>query len=278
MRQEVGITFALLKICRKELRTMYNEVDWDDEWTREDDYTPELPEYMEAIQSAVDAEVERRVSEAVKDLDMLREEQKKYNEDRARWDEIVQKIDKRRQEAERKMEKMEDEKNAAINDAKAKKIEELFEGWKKGDTAYVVEYSTVYPQCPVCEGHLNVFLPVVGVGKSVKVDCPYCRRGQKWGFPQYKLAEVKSFNIQNPLVSMNEKTGKVYPAAYCNNYDFRGIKDLTGAFHSEKEAEAFAEQHNKAALAECKVKLMEDVHKKGFDQLLPENRKKEEEA
>ena len=45
------------------------EIDYDDEWTREDEY---LPEYMEKIQQAVDAEVERRVAEAVKDLDGLR--------------------------------------------------------------------------------------------------------------------------------------------------------------------------------------------------------------
>lgn len=254
---------------------MYNEVDWDDEWTREDDYTPELPEYMEAIQSAVDAEVERRVSEAVKDLDVLREEQKKYNEDRARWNEIVQKIDKRRQEAECKMEKMEAEKDAAINDAKTEKLEALFEGWKKDDVCYTVEYKRGYPSCPVCGGKLDIIVPVAGVGTSVKVDCPCCQRGAKWGWPDYKRAEVHHFRIENPLVAMKEKTGKVYPAAYCNSYEFRGIKDLTGAFHTKEEAEVFAEQHNKVELEKCNVKLMEYIHSKGMDGLLPENRKKE---
>lgn len=246
---------------------MYNEVDWDDEWTREDDYAPELPEYMEAIRSAVDAEVERRVSEAVKDLDALRQEQKKYNEDRARWC-----------EAERKLEKMEDEKNAAIKDAKAKKIEELFEGWHKGDTCYTVEYKRGYPSCPVCDGRRSINVPVAGVGTSVRVDCPCCQCGQKWGWPDYKRAEVHRFRIENPLVAMDEKSGKVYPAAYCNNYVFRGINDLTGAFHSEEEAEAFAERHNKAELEKCNVKLMEYIHSKGMDGLLPENRRKESET
>lgn len=240
-----------------------------------EDYTPELPEYMEKIQEVVDAEVERRVSEAVKDLDTLREEQKKYNEDRARWDEIVQKIDKRRCEAERKLEKMEQEKDAAINDAKAKKIEELFECWHKDDMCYIVEYDRGYPSCPVCDGKLDIIVPVAGVGTSVKVDCPCCQRGQKWEWPKYSRAEVQHFRITNPLVSLNEKTGKVYPAAYCNNYDFRGVKDLTGAFHTEEEAEAFAEQHNKTELEKCNVKLMEYIHNKGMDGLLPENRKKE---
>jgi len=240
-----------------------------------EDYTPELPEYMDKIQSAVDAEVERRVSEAVKDLDMLREEQKKYTEDRARWDEIVQKIDKRRCEAERKMKKMEAEKDAAINDAKAKKIEELFEGWHKDDMCYTVEYKRGYPRCPVCDGKRSINVPVAGVGTSVRVDCPCCQCGQKWGWPDYKIAEVDHFRIENPLVAMNEKTGKVYPAAYCNNYDFRGIKDLTGAFHTKEEAEAFAERHNEAELEKCNGKLMEYIHNKGMDGLLPENRNKE---
>lgn len=240
-----------------------------------EDYTPELPEYMEKIQEVVDAEVVRRVSEVVKDLDTLREEQKKYNEDRARWDEIVQKIDKRRCEAERKMEKLEQEKDAAINEAKAKKIEELFEGWHKDDMCYIVEYERGYPSCPVCDGKRDIVVPVAGVGTSVKVDCPCCQGRQKWGWPYYKRAKVQHFRIANPLVSLNEKTGKVYPAAYCNNYDFRGIKDLTGAFHTKEEAEAFAEQHNKAELEKCNVKLMEYIHNKGMDGLLPENRKKE---
>lgn len=240
-----------------------------------EDYIPELPEYMEAIQSAVDAEVERRVSEAVKDLDTLREKQKKYQEDRDKWAEAIRSSDKRRREAERKLEQMEKEKEAVINDAKAKKIEELFEGWKQEDMCYIVEYDRGYPKCPVCDGKYDIFVPVAGVGTSVKIDCPCCQRGQKWGWPYYKMASVKWFRIENPLVSLNEKTGKVYPAAYCNNYDYRGVKDLTGAFHKREEAEAFAEQHNKAELERCNVKLMMYIHNKGMDGLLPENRKKE---
>lgn len=240
-----------------------------------EDYTPELPEYMEKIQEVVDAEVERRVSEAVKDLDTLRDEQKKYNEDRARWVEISRKQESERCEAIRKLEKMEQEKESAINEAKAKKIEELFEGWHKDDMCYIVEYNRGYPSCPVCDGKLDIVVPVAGVGTSVKVDCPCCQRGQKWEWPKYSRAEVQHFRITNPLVSLNEKTGKVYPAAYCNNYDFRGVKDLTGAFHTEEEAEAFAEQHNKAELEKCNAKLMEYIHNKGMDVLLPENRKVE---
>lgn len=249
---------------------MYNEVDWDDEWTRDDE---ELPEYMEQIQSVVDAEVERRLAEAVKDMDVLREEQKKYQEDRDRWAEIIRENEKKRHEAERKLEQMEKEKEAAINEAKAKKLEELFEGWHQDDMCYIVEYDRAYPVCPVCEGKLDIFVPVVGVGTAVKVDCPCCNRGQKWGWPYYKRASEEHFRISNPLVSLNEKTGKVYPAAYCNSYDFRGIKDLTGAFHTEEEAEAFVEQHNKVELEACKVKLMEYIHNKGLEGLLPENRK-----
>lgn len=240
-----------------------------------EDYTLELPEYMEAIQSAVDAEVERRLAETVKDLDTLREVQNSYEADRECWHEQIYESDKRRHEAERKLEQMEKEKESAINEAKSKKIEELFDGWHKDDMCYIVEYGRSYPSCPVCDGELNIIVPVAGVGTSVKVDCPCCQRGQKREWPEYKMADVQHFLIENPLVAMNEKTGKVYPAAYCHNYDFQGIKDLTVAFHTREEAEAFAEQHNKEELEKCNVKLMEYIHNKGMDGLLPENRKKE---
>ena len=216
-----------------------------------------------ALDEIIDAEVEKRLNDRIKDIDVLRENQKQYNEKIAEARKKVEEADNKRYEAERARSKAERERDDTINqckqsisDATQQKLDEMFGDWLKVKYVYYLQEESHWASCPYCKGgKVNIILPN---GDKAVTECKVC--GGK-GYREYYGYNFTSIETTYPTF-VKENDGKSISPYFLRNSWSSGttrvaLRNVMTYEDAKKKAEVLTEENKQKAL-----KYLEDKKRK----------------
>lgn len=220
-----------------------------------------------ALDKVIDFEVEKRLEERVKDIDLLRENQKQYDDKIAEANNKVKEADDKRREAERARMAAERERDdtikqcqQSISDATQQKLDEMFGHWLDERYAYYLHKDKSYVYCPYCNnGKVEIKLPN---GDKATTQCKVCGGNSR---VEYVYYETESIETSHPTF-IKEKQGKILtpgfvrPGRYCGMTEVP-LRDVMTREEAEKKAKTRNEENSRNALKrleERKKKLDEE--------------------
>lgn len=239
---------------------MYYE-DYEYDYPQEDMKT----EFHIALDDLIDAEVEKRLEERIKDIDRLRENQKQYNEKIAEANNKVKEANNKRLEADKARMRAESERDniikqceQSISDATQQKLIDVFGDWLNETYVYYLKGDRHFEYCPYCnQGRVEITLPD---GAKATTSCKVCNGSYRM---EYCYHQVHSIRTEYPCF-VKEKKGIVAP--YFIQADWQGVskvalRDVMTRDEAEKKAKTLNETNRKNALKrfeERKKKLDEE--------------------
>lgn len=220
-----------------------------------------------ALDDLIDAEVEKRLEERIKDIDALREKQKQYDEKIAEANSKVKEAETKRLEADRARMSAERERDntikeceQSISDATQQKLDEMFGHWLNERYVYYLRKDKSYAYCPYCNsGKVEIKLPN---GDKATTKCKVCNGN---GRVEYVYYEKASITADYPTF-IKENNGKtlapyfVQPSRYYG-VDKVALRDVMTREEAEKKIETRNEENKRNALKrleERKKKLDEE--------------------
>lgn len=247
--------------CYEEIDDFYDLVNNDD------DYEPELylPDYLRQIEKVIDAEVERRLTEKVSDMDKLRKEQETYHEILLERSTMINELNKELNAAKRTVAEAEKKLKAEIEHKRTDAFKELTNGWHEVTTAYMLEEISVYVNCPICKDHGKFTRRIDGV--DLNMYCPICSKSsERVSFNKYESKRLTWFNL-NDLMIIIDKSGAVYPAVQ-ENWTSSSKVNLNTCYRTQEEALAEAERRTAENRTKAEERLMRLIEEKGYSNLI----------
>lgn len=220
-----------------------------------------------ALDKIIDFEVEKRLGERIKDIDLLREKQKQYDDKIAEANNKVKEADTKRLEADRARMAAEREKDntikqceQSISDATQQKLDEMFGHWLDERYAYYLHKSKSYAYCPYCNsGKVEIKLPN---GDKATTKCKVCNGNSRVEYVYYEKASITT-DYPTFIKENNGKTLAPYfvqPSRYYG-VDKVALRDVMTREEAEKKLETRNEENRRNALKrleERKKKLDEE--------------------
>lgn len=220
-----------------------------------------------ALDNLIDAEVEKRLEERIKDIDALREKQKQYDEKIAEANSKVKEAETKRLEADRARMSAERERDntikqceQSISDATQQKLDEMFGHWLDERSVYYLRKDKSYAYCPYCNsGKVEIKLPS---GDKATTKCKVC---DGHGRVEYTYYETESIETSYPTF-IKEKQGKILTPGFVRPGRYYGLvevalRDVMTREEAEKKAKDRNEENRRNALKrleERKKKLDEE--------------------
>ena len=206
-----------------------------------------------ALDDLIDAEVEKRLEERIKDIAYLRERQKQYDEKIAEANNKVKEAGKKEYEAVMSRMRAERERDdtikqckQSISDVTQQKLDELFGGWLKERYAYYLEKKECWVYCPYCNsGKVNITLPN---GDKAVTECKVCGgRGHR----EYDGYIDSSIETTYPTF-VKENNGNIAPYFLRNHWNSGttrvALRNIMTYTEAKKKAETLTEENKQKAL------------------------------
>lgn len=220
-----------------------------------------------ALDDLIDAEVEKRLKDCIKDIDALRENQKQYNKKIAEAQQKVKEAETKQHEARIALIRAERERDdtikqceQSISDATQQKIDEIFGHWLTERYAYYLTKDDSWETCPYCNrGDVNIKLPN---GDKAVTKCKVCN-GQ--GHIEYTRYKCSSITTSYPTF-IKENRGEIITPCFIETARYYGLarvplRDIMTEEEAEKKAKKLTEENKQKALKkleERKKKLDEE--------------------
>lgn len=220
-----------------------------------------------ALDKIIDFEVEKRLEERVKDIDLLREKQKQYDDKIAEANNKVKEADDKRLEADRARMTAERERDntikqceQSISDATQQKLDEMFGHWLDERKVYYLRKDKSYVYCPYCNsGKVEIKLPS---GDKATTKCKVCDGS---GRVEYTYYETESIETDYPTFK-KENQGKTLAPCFVRPGRYYGLvevplRDVMTRDEAEKKTKERNEENRRNALKrleERKKKLDEE--------------------
>lgn len=216
-----------------------------------------------ALDKIVDFEVKKRLEERIKDIDILRENQKQYDEKIAEANNKVKEADNKRLEADRARMSAERERDntikqceQSISNATQQKLDEMFGHWLDERYVYYLRKDKSYAYCPYCNsGKVEIKLPS---GDKATTKCKVC---DGHGRVEYTYYETESIETSYPTF-IKEKQGKILTPGFVRPGRYYGLvevplRDVMTKEEAEKKTKTRNEENRANAL-----KRLEERNKK----------------
>ena len=225
-----------------------------------EDYKPELPDYLQAVEAVIEAEVSTRLKHEVKDLAGLREKQQSYSETIAKYCNETTAAKNELLKIQRDIERVKADCQKQIDEIKVKAVAEYLDGWDKVTEVFYLKGRKVGLGCPICGSKEYITREIDGM--TAKVDCPFCKQ-YKWlrEFTEYHV-ESHSSNIVLKFIK-----GKVTPITFYYDYGYNEIP-LSTCYRTKEEAQAVADEMTGKNRAKVKESVMKFIKEKGWDKLI----------
>lgn len=207
-----------------------------------------------ALDKVIDFEVEKRLEERIKDIDLLRENQKQYDEKIAEANNKVKEADEKRFEADRARMAAEREKDntikqceQSISDATQQKLDEMFGHWLDERNVYYLRKDKSYAYCPYCNsGKVEIKLPS---GDKATTKCKVC---DGHGRVEYTYYKTESIETSYPTFK-KENQGKTLTPYFVRPGRYYGLvevplRDVMTREEAEKKAKTRNEENAQNAL------------------------------
>lgn len=207
-----------------------------------------------ALDDLIDAEVEKRLEDRIKDIDRLRENQKQYDDKIAEANSKVKEAENKRLEAERARMSAERERDntikqceQSISDATQQKLDEVFGDWLNERYAYYIKKDEGWVTCPYCyNGDVKITLPN---RDTAVTKCKVC--GGK-GHAEYTRYSQESIETEYPTF-IKEKQGKVIAPYFVTPGRYYGmtkvaLRDVMTRDKAEERAKKLTESNKQKVL------------------------------
>lgn len=218
-----------------------------------------------ALDNLIDAEVQKRLEERIKDIDILRENQKQYDEKIAEANNKVKEAENKRLEADRARMSAERERDntikeceQSISDITQQKLLDVFGDWLNETYVYYLKRDDDRVYCPYCnQGKVEIKLPD---GSKATTTCKVCNGNHRM---EYFYYEVKSMRTEYPCF-VKENAKSVAPYFVETNWyggNKVALRDVMTRDEAEKKAKTLNETNRRNALKrfeERKKKLDEE--------------------
>lgn len=231
----------------------------------DDEYEPDLPEYMGQIEEIINAEVERRLDEKVADIEKLRQEQETYRENLTERSQKIGELQKELNAAQRAVADAEKKLQAELDRKRTEAFNDLTNGWHEVSEAFMIEEETSYIECPVCNGDNKITRTIDG--NVFSMDCPICwNRSEHIKYRKSIVRRLSWYN-SNDLMIIIDKNGKVFPAVHYNWASSTKV-DLNTCYRTREEAQAEADRRTAESRAKAEEKLRKFIEEKGYGNLV----------
>lgn len=220
-----------------------------------------------ALDDLIDAEVEKRLEVRIKDIDILRENQKHYDEKIAEANDKVKEANDKAHEAKLALMRAERERDdtikqcqQSISDTTQQKLDEMFGHWLDESYAYYLQKDKSYVHCPYCNnGKVEIKLPN---GDKATTTCKVCGGSGRMEYVYYTKESVET---SHPSF-MKENKGKTFTPCFVRPGRFYGVvevplRDIMTRDEAEKKVKTRNEENYQNALKrleERKKKLDEE--------------------
>lgn len=207
-----------------------------------------------ALDKIIDIEVEKRLEERIKDIDLLRENQKQYDEKIAEANNKVREAESKKHEADIALIRAERERDdtikqceQSISDVTQQKLDEIFGHWLTEHYAYYLTKDDSWETCPYCNrGDVNIKLPN---GDKAVTKCKVCNGQGHIEYTRYKCSSITT----NYPTFIKENQGESITPYFIETARYYGLarvalRDVMTEEEAEKKAKTLTEANRQKAL------------------------------